>query len=269
MFNRLAFGLIALFWATMNVLLWRLEFRGQSELGSDVPIGVVWRKILTAPDDSALGISHRGRKVGYCRWRANVGEELSTGKVSEEDNQPEGMIQRLSGYTIDLEGNLLLVESGARLRFQLHAGFSATRHWRDLAAKVSIRPRTLELQSSAASEHLQLTYTDGGEKWERQLRLSDFREPARLLREFGLPFPENLAGNWNTVLGLQESSLALQWEARNDWLQIGNSKVRVYRVQAKVLDRFQAVIIVSRVGEILRVDLSNGIQLMNDALINL
>jgi hypothetical protein len=77
--NRLCLLLAAVFWITMNVLLWRSEFRGEDELGSAVPVEIVWHKMLTAPDDSALEISHRGNKVGHCRWRVNVGEELSTG----------------------------------------------------------------------------------------------------------------------------------------------------------------------------------------------
>ena len=78
MFGRLVFPLIALFWVVMNFLLWRSEFGGRGEIGGAVPVEVVWNKILTAPDDSALEVSHRGTKIGYFRWRANVGEEQAT-----------------------------------------------------------------------------------------------------------------------------------------------------------------------------------------------
>jgi len=36
-----------------------------------------------------------------------------------------------------------------------------------------------------------------------------------------------------------------------------------------LLDRYQAVVVVSRVGEILRVELPNGLLLVNEALTNL
>jgi hypothetical protein len=42
--------------------------------------------------------------------------------------------------------------------------------------------------------------------------------------------------------------------------------VRVYRLQARLLDRYQIVVVVSRVGEILRVELPNGLLLVNEAL---
>ena len=61
----------------------------------------------------------------------------------------------------------------------------------------------------------------------------------------------------------------LKWTAQNDWLKMGQSNVRVYRLQAKLLDRFEAVIIISRVGELLKIFLPGEITLVNDALLNL
>ena len=269
MLNRLAFALIVLFWLVMNVLLWRSEFKGQNELGSAVPVAVVWAKILSAPDDSALEISHKQKNVGYCRWRANVGQEMSTGKVAEEDLQPEGMIQKLSGYTVDLEGNLLLSESGNRLRFEFHSGFSAAHEWQAFTARASIRPRTLEVRGSVASERVNVTFTDGGDKWEQPLTLAELQDPARLLRQIGLPLPSRMLDQWIPLLRRESVALGLEWSAWHDWLAIGHSKVRVYRLQARLFDRYQAVIIVSRVGEILRVELPNELVFINDALTSL
>ena len=61
-------------------------------------------------------------------------------------------------------------------------------------------------------------------------------------------------------------SLALKWEGRYEWLQIGRNKVRIYRLEAKILDRHRIVVLVSRVGEILRIDLPGDIKLVNDVL---
>ena len=44
--------------------------------------------------------------------------------------------------------------------------------------------------------------------------------------------------------------------------------MRAYRLQARLLDRYQARIFVSRVGEILRVDLPDEVVLLNDQLAN-
>lgn len=269
MLYRLCFAAVALFWIVMNVLLWRSEFRGQGELGSAIPVEVVWAKILTAPDDSALEILHRGEKLGYCRWRANVGEELRTGKVGQEGPPPEGMVKHLTGYTIDFEGNLLLPQSSTRMRFEFHGEFETDHSWTEVSAKASVRPNVWELKAVAADETVTLHASDGSQEWERLFKFEDFRQPDKLWRELGTPLPMSLFPSLGLGMTGTNLSLGLSWQARNDWFTIGRSKVRVYRMQAKLFDRYDAVAIVSRVGEILRLELPSGIILVNDALVNL
>ena len=269
MFNRLYFPLIALFWIVMNVLLWRAEFGGRNEAVSAVSTEVVWQKILTAPDDSTLEISSNGKRIGYCRWAANVGEELATGKISSEDHVPEGMIRRLGRYTIDLEGNVLLSEPASRLRFNLQLLFATNHVWRHLSLRVASRPSAWEIRTAAEEETLSLKYEDQTGQWSRTFTYDELRHPRQLLEEFAGALPLALLG---TAAGLEQEmnlSLGLHWAARNDWLKIGHAQVRVYRLQARLLDRYQIVVVVSRVGEILRVELPNGVLLMNEAMSNL
>ena len=56
---------------------------------------------------------------------------------------------------------------------------------------------------------------------------------------------------------------------REDWLKLGRNPIRVFRIEAKLFDRFRAVFFVSPLGELLRVELPDDVVLMNDALINL
>ena len=49
MIPRITFLAITMFWVVMNVLLWRTEY-GVRGSGIAVPVDLVWRKILTAPD---------------------------------------------------------------------------------------------------------------------------------------------------------------------------------------------------------------------------
>jgi hypothetical protein len=53
------------------------------------------------------------------------------------------------------------------------------------------------------------------------------------------------------------------------WITVGHASVRVFRLAAKLLDRFQVVIFVSPVGEILRVELPDEWLLVNDEAGNL
>jgi len=269
MFNRLYFPLIALFWIVMNVLLWRAEFGGGREFGSAVPTEIVWQRILTAPDDSTLEISLEGKRIGYCRWGASAGEELAAGKVARDDYPPEGMVKRLSRYTIDLEGNVLPGQPATRVRFNLHLELTTNHVWRELSVRVATRPTVWTLHTMAADQTLDLKYEDETGRWSRTFAFEELRDPGKLAEEFAGPLPLALLGPLSGFEQPKNLSLGLQWEARNDWLKIGHSQVRVYRLQARLLDRYRIVVIVSRVGEILRVELPNGLRLMNEALTNL
>src|SRR5574342_757057 len=102
MFARAAFILIALFWLTMNVLLWRTEFGGRPGAGSSVPAELVWQKILTAPDSSSLVILLNEKRAGVCHWITGVGEQWS--EIGDE-NVPSGLPERPAGYRLRVEGN--------------------------------------------------------------------------------------------------------------------------------------------------------------------
>lgn len=267
MFLRIALLFITVFWVTMNVLLWRSEVIGATELGAAVPTATVWQKILTAPDDSAMEIHRGNARIGFCRWSANVGEEAATGKISTEDFLPEGQVQQLTGYTVDLEGNVAIEEHASRLRFNLHVQFSTNHVWQDFTLRVTVRPSVWEIRALAAQEKVRLKIEDEEGKWERTYQFDELRNPQALLRDLGAPGFLGLLGGQGMILpNMKAISLGLDWEARNDWLKVGHSQVRVYKLQARLLGRYQIAIIVSRVGEILRVKLPENILLVNEAL---
>jgi hypothetical protein len=64
-------------------------------------------------------------------------------------------------------------------------------------------------------------------------------------------------------------SLGLKWEGKQDWLEMGHSRVKVYQLRAQILEKYEVIVIVSRVGEILRVKLPGEMTLVNEALINM
>jgi hypothetical protein len=236
-----------------------------------VATDVVWQKILTAPDDSTLEISLNGKKIGYCRWSANTGEEVATGKAGQEDAPPEGMVPKLSRYTIDLEGNIFQDRNAGRVRFNLHLEFATNHLWREISARIATRPSIWTVHTTAARQTLDLKYEDPAASWTRTFSFDDLRDPRVWLEEFGGSLPLALLGPaiGQETARPQKMALGLEWQARNDWLRIGHSQVRVYRLQAHLFDRYQAVVILSRVGEILRVELPNGLLLVNEALTNL
>ncbi len=94
----------------------------------------------------------------------------------------------------------------------------------------------------------------------------ELRNPQTLLRDFGAPAFLGFLGGPLRLPTASAITLGLKWEACNDWLKIGRSQVRTYRLQAHLLDRYHVTVFVSRAGELLRVELPTDIVLVNEAL---
>lgn len=267
MISRITLILVTAFFVTMNILLWRAEYGQTGSAGSSVPAEVVWRKILTAPDSSALTIFHHGKKVGFCQWTTSVGEELS--QIQEDTGSPEGMVRRIMGYRLQLEGNVSSDKAGNRVRFESALTLTTNQVWQSFNLRIILRPTVLELHSSANEQRVRFNVDDGDQKFERVIQFSELQNPQALLREFAGPVAGGLLNNFG-MLGAQTQSTALKaglkWEGREDSMRIGHSPVRTYRLQTRVLDKYQLTIFISRVGEILRVELPDEIVLVNDHL---
>jgi hypothetical protein len=266
---RLALILITCFWVVMNLLLWRAEYGNRDQLASSVPASVVWQKMLTAPDSSSLSIFHHGKKIGFCHWMTSVGEELSNAK--EEDEPPEGMVARLTGYRIQIEGNLALAGSANRARFDGGLRLSTNQLWQDFNLRLNLRPVVWEIRSVAAEQKLHLKAIEGDASDERIFKFSDLQNPAALLQDLGGPLALGIFENLR--LGAHASStpapgLGLKWDAIRDSMHVRHASVRAYRLSTRLLDRYRIVIFVSRVGEILRVELPDDVVLTNDLLFN-
>jgi hypothetical protein len=272
MWPRVLIVVITAFFLVMNVLLWQWEIAGRNDLGSPVPVRAVWEKILTAPDFSSLEILHHGRKIGDCRLVPSIGEAQRTGRVMSDEPPPEGMVRRPINYVLDLTGSVLLdpATAGQRARFSFDLKLATNYAWQEFTLRLSLRPTDWTLRSVAAEEKLRFSADEGGAHSERIFTFTELRNPDRLLRELGGPLlPATL-----TALGfsmpasssVQSLSLGLKWEAHQDRLAIGNAKIRGYRLRARIFDRYQIVLFVSSIGEILRVELPDEVVLRNEAL---
>src|SRR6202012_3646511 len=150
MTSRITFLVITLFWMTMTYLLWRSEYVGHDELGSSVPLELVWRKILTAPDNSRLQISHNGKKVGDCQWMANIGQDQAVGRILTDDAPVEETPPPLPNYRLNLVGNVALNDFGKRLRFDLEVRLTTNEVWQGFDLRLHLRPTAWEVHSLAS-----------------------------------------------------------------------------------------------------------------------
>lgn len=273
--------LVSAFFVTMNVLLWRAEFGAGRRLGAPLPAETVWEKVLTSPDHSSLEIRHKGVKIGRATWSASINETFVGDLLDTDDVPPEGMVKSVTGYRLDFDASFSL-EDLTRLKVDFHLNLATNQAWQDLGLKVALRPAVAfwELRASALDETLSFMADEGEGVTEKNLKFSELRDPQALARALGSPFlPATLA-----AFGLPLSpppaaapkgapaapaGLGLQWQARHDTLTVGRNPIRVYRVEARLLDRFKASFLVSPVGELLRVELPNDIVLLNEALLTL
>ena len=241
----------------MNVLLWRAEYGARSS-GIPVPLDLVCRKILTAPDASSLSVYQDGQKMGFCEFSTSVQQEMAN--LDTDNPPPEGLIAS-AGYQIRLTGNVAFGEFTNRVKLDGRVMFSPRRDWRELDLKFSTHFAAVEIHSLATNQTASVQITTDGATVLHVFTFADLQNPNTLLHVLG---DNSDGGFWNgfdlPALPPATAMLAqgLPWEARRDRLMVGREAVSVYRLETRVLDH-PIVIYVSTLGEILRAELPGGI----------
>jgi hypothetical protein len=262
MSSRVLFLSLTAFWLIMNVWLWRAEY-GASAGGEPVPVDLVWRKIMTAPDASSLSIFQHGQRSGFCEISTSVEQEMA--RLDDNKLPSEGVGTR-AGYQIHLNGNTSLGDFTNRLRFDGWLSFAPDRAWRELNLKVSSHEMSVNLQTVATNQTVILEITDGNATVRRVFTFADLQNPDALLRSFtGNPGGGLFAALDLPTLPRNSAALAgqIHWTARRDHLQIGREPVSVYRLETHLLGN-SVVIYTSTLGEILRIEIPGGFTAMLD-----
>src|SRR5262249_46468217 len=154
------------------------------------------------------------------------------------------------------------------VRFESALTLTTNQLWQEFNLRIVLRPTVLEVHTSAAEQRVRFAVDDGDEKYERVIKFTDLQNPQALLRELGGPIAGGILNNFALGAQPQRAGLeaGLKWEGREDSMRIGHSPVRTYRLRARLLDKYEITIFVSRVGEILRLELPDEILLINDQL---
>ncbi|MGV3754470.1 MAG: hypothetical protein ACO1QS_03750 [Verrucomicrobiota bacterium] len=267
MLNRFLFIVLAGFWLTMSYLLWKSEIRGRYQPGNEIPAELVFEKILTSPDNSNLEIRRRGKRIGYLRWSASIGEETTIGRRSDLD-APIGMIRRLNSYTIDADGGFNSLENIQNFKFFTTVKFSTNFNWLEFSVRLNQRPFTAEVRGDAVASTATFRLSDTVTEWEQEVPLEDLKNPKKLAVKFGGPLVGNAVGMLmdEGVAKARRTATELKWQAHNDWLTVGYARFRVYRLRAQLAEGQEIVVYVSRVGEIMKVELPNDVVVVNDEL---
>jgi len=275
MAQRAVIASITAFWILMNALLWRSEMSPAGRLGAPMAPERVWDRILTAPDESPLVILRKGEKIGYCRILPNVVSASTNASAADaEAPGPEGRVEKVAAYWIDIDGNLRVPGARARLRFYSHFEIAPDKQWRQFMVQLRLPPNVWELRAEAAAQRVWLEYGAGRDRWEQSWSFEELRDPSKLLSSFGLPVFIASLGLGGVAEGLQKQSFerlaaGVKWEAFEEWLNLGSTRTRVYRLRARLFADREIRIAVSRAGEILIVELPDGVRLVSEALLGL
>jgi len=257
---RLTFLGITIFWVTMNVWLWRMEF-GPHQDDMPVPLSLVWRKILTAPDASSLSVYQDDVRMGYCELSTGVGQEMA--KFDSDKPPVDGIFTQ--GGQVHLAGNVALGDFTNRVKFDGRIQFNPAREWRELNLKISAHGTVLEIHSFATNQTVELKVSgEGLVIIERSLAFAELKNPAALLHAF----VGSLGDGWLSELDLPAASGNTEpgrWDARRTRLKIGSESVPIYQLETRLFDR-AITVDVSTLGEILRVDLPGNITARIDEL---
>jgi hypothetical protein len=268
MWSRLSFVLIAAFFLIMNVLLWRAEIAGRNKPGPQIPIENVWHRMITAPNSSTLEIQYHGEKIGLMHWMPSVAEAVRKDRMGPLE-MPEGMVGSPLSFDIDCHGSVIF-NPEQRLRFNFDLKLSTNFSWQEFRVTLNMRPAVWEVFSVSTNQTVIFKMDDGHLRTERKWTFRDLQRPERILRDIAGPVLPGLMGIIGGPLNFNEiSQMAgrLHWEARNERLLMGNARVRVYRLKLRLMDGYEATVLVSPIGEILRVDLPDGIALIHEDLV--
>lgn len=262
MIPRLSFAFIAIFWVVMNGLLWHSEFGAGHDLASALPAEVVWKKILTAPDDSNLSIAYDRKKIGYLRWRPATGEDPK-GKVINE-SEPEGMVRALKTYRVEVEGSFVLSALAKSIRFTADMDLNRNLAWQRFQVQATTKPSVWKIKGDGREKALWIEAGEGGNEWTHRIGFDELAHPQQLLS--GLDDPALATLLPQLPANATDLHLGLEWEARHDWIKMGGERIRIYRLEGRLIEGYRIVLLISRVGEILKVDLPGSITLANDTL---
>src|SRR5208282_4371417 len=233
MISRGAFLLVAAFWVAMNVLLWRAEY-GSRNAGIPVPLDLVCRKILTAPDASSLSVYQDGQKMGFCEFSTSIQQEMA--KLDEDQPPPEGLVAS-TGYQIRLTGNVAFGDFTNRVKFDGRVKFSPRREWRELDLKFSTHSTSVEIHSLATNQTVSVQITTDGATVSRVFTFADLQNPNALLRilngNSGVGFTSGL--DLPALPATAALAQNIPWEARRVRLMMGREGVSAYRLETSVL----------------------------------
>lgn len=263
--GRIALGFITAFWLLMNFLLWRAEYGGGRETVSEVPVEMVARRVITSADRSSLTIQHQGQRIGQLQWVPSILEEASDGR-SGGTYEPEGMVRKASGYLLETDLSLNGEEPSSRWRVVSRVELQTNLMWRSIDIKVIQRPRSWQFRVKSGDPAVHVRSEEGRSVSEQVFTPADLQQWTSLTGPLKAFLPPGFDLSHPSEALASKAGAALRWTAGEDWFRVGSQRIRAYSVHARLMDRFDVTIFVSRAGELLKINLPDHYELTNEAV---
>jgi len=256
----------------MSFLLWRAEY-GDAGRGSKVSLPVVIEKIFNAPDASNLQVFNNDQSIGFIRWEIIPDEIYFRGT-----NQPVGRVESIDGYTLSVDGRLKLEPLKSKLRFTLRTGLDAELNWQSLYATLDSEQDLWEFQTHVTNQVLNVKHEGSLGEWERSVSFEQLNDPFKMVNQLAGPtlggliqkmLPKDVGSVSEQLKNQVDAAsikLGLEWQAFNDFMRLGSTRVRIYRLEAKLPGERDIIIRISRVGEILQVQFPGQLVIDNESI---
>ncbi|HON09188.1 MAG TPA: hypothetical protein PLW02_13910 [Verrucomicrobiota bacterium] len=273
MINRIVLIVVCIFWLVMNLVLYRYEVGDKNKYHSSVPIETVWKKVLMSPDQSSLEIFQSGRRIGNCRWIAGAGEEQMRKFLQSEEGEPtKNVIEKPNFYTIDFDGSLAIKEVKGNIRFYFFAVLPDEKSWSNVNVRVSFEKMNIIVNASSSNETVSIRIETPDNLISRRFTFAELSNPANILQSVGGPIGLLFLPELTSITKTNASATSkinLDYKSYYHNMTVGTTTLWVYRVEVSLFKRFTAAINISKAGEVLKVELPNNIELINEAFVNL
>jgi hypothetical protein len=153
-------------------------------------------------------------------------------------------------------------------------------NWQDFHATLDTKQNVWEFHSINTNQVLNVKYDGALGQWERSTTFEEMNDPAKLIDQFAGPalgplikplLPSQGAGGFALGQAQPELSagpltLGFEWDAYNDAMRLGSTRVRIYRLEFKLPGDRKITVRVSRVGEILQVQFPGQLVMDNESI---
>ncbi len=242
----------------MMAALVRVEFFTVPSEFEVLPNPVVMNRIFAHPEPARLNIFYQGERVGFCRVEIAKLQEPDGDEMTVEDIEAS---KKPGAYRLRLD--FTMYEQAMRIRIAGEGVFNRRYEILKFSARSRFGDAQVDVKGDDQSRKVQTVFTMGQR---RETREFDFDQ----MKGTGLSGAIGLSGFSGATLpnsadgGLGPESLVTRTQL--DQLQVGESKLRTYRVETRLNENLWAKMWVSQLGEVLRVDTSVGLTMLADSL---